>query len=385
MSVTTVLRCPRRGESDRGITVVFFAIGLTAMLTVGALVLGGSVGYTAARNAQTAADAAALAGTAALQEHKQDWVRTPATAVLEQVRAVVDDNGGDLVRCDLVGANYAISSAEVDVIGPCAELGSLDEEPFRNVAGVRVQVSDTRPVAFSAFVDRDTITGGATAAATIQSVTSGRAPFMVCASPDAKGHPAQALLPDATDATGYSVNPAAVGKLYVLWGNHVKYEGRSCGNPSSDWRGLVKFNLTFNLPSTSLTSDADWWQTESGNTSGNLPDSLAGGNSCRLKGQSISSLKDQIGCEIAIPLCPSSNKSSSDFRLYCVKIGAFKISHVGGTVNDSTAVSPDPTPCGTETSNIICGEFLGAATAVGGRGIAQRPDPNGIAVIKLVQ
>ena len=62
------IRCRR---SDRGITVVFFALALTGILAVSALVLGGSVGYEAARNAQTAADAAALAGaTRPLQNHK---------------------------------------------------------------------------------------------------------------------------------------------------------------------------------------------------------------------------------------------------------------------------------------------------------------------------
>lgn len=383
--IDQVLRRRRRQHGDRGITVVLFAIGLTSMLTVGALVLGGSVGYTAARNAQTAADSAALAGTGMLQNHKQDWVATPASAIVDEVRSVVQDNGASLVACDLVDADYAITEAEADVIAPCDQLEALEDEDFRDVAGIRVSVTDTRDVPLNAFVDQDTITGGAVAAATIQGVTSGRAPFMVCTAPEAIGHPAQILVEDANDPTGYRVNEASIGKLYVLWGNQIKYGGRSCGNPSSDWRGLVKFGQTFTVPSTSVSSDADWWQSESGNTGGNLPGTLAGGTSCELEGQKIDALASQIGCLIAIPLCPMGNSSTSDFRLYCVKIGAFEITHVGSVFNESTAATEYDTPCGVVTDNIICGRFIGAATAVGGQGVAERPDPYSISVVKLVQ
>lgn len=382
----TLARIPaRRASGDRGMTVVLFALGLTAMLAVGALVLGGSVGYTAARNAQTAADAAALAGTGLLQDHKQDWVTTPASEIASEVEAVVEANGAALRACDLVDADYAITEAESDVIAPCEDLELLEEDAFADVAGIRVSVGDTRDVPFSAFVEQDTITGGAVAAATIQAVTSGKAPFMVCTSPLATGHPAQILVEDAGQPTGYRVNDAAIDKLFVLWGNQIKYGGRSCGNPSSDWRGLVKFGQTYSVPSASIASDVDWWQTESGNTAGNLPGTLAGGTSCELSGQKIDALESQIGCLMAIPLCPKGNASTSDFRLYCVKIGAFEITHVGTVFNDSTSATAYDTPCGTVTENIICGRFVGAATAVGGQGVAQRPDPYSISVVKLVQ
>lgn len=376
----------RARSDERGLTVVFFAIGVTAMLTMAALVLGGSVGYTAARNAQTAADSAALAGAQLIQSHKADWVTTPADKVAQEVESVVEDNEASLVACDLVSNEYAITESEADVIAECDDLGLLEPEDFADVAGVRVSVTDTRDVPFNAFVDQDTITGGASAAATIQGVTSGRAPFMVCGSPAATGHPAPILEPDPNDPTGYSVNEAAIGLPYVLWGNQIKYGGRSCGNPSSDWRGLVKFGETFDVPSSSVSSDADWWQSESGNTGGNLPGTLAGGTSCELEGQKVDALKGQIGCLIAIPLCPQGNASTSDFRLYCVKIGAFEISHVGDVFTESSTSAPEvDTPCGSVTTNIICGRFVGAATAVGGQGVAEQPDPYSVSVIKLVQ
>lgn len=378
-------RRARRRRDDRGVTLLFFAISLTAMLTLGALVLGGSIGYTAVRNAQTAADTAALAGASALRAHKTDWVSTPASAVLAEVTSVAEDNGAVLEPggCQLIRAQYALSHAEADVIAACEDLEYLSAEDFAEVAGVRVAVSDTRGVPFSAFVDQDTITGGASAAATAQPLLTARAPFMVCASPDAVGHPAPAVLPDGEDPTGYRVNPASIGKHYVLWGNQIKNLGRDCGKPSSDWRGLVKFDTTFPMPSPDPVDDTNWWQTESGNKDGHLPEGTAGGSSCSLDGEGVDRL--DVGCRIAVPLCPKGNGNTDDFRLYCVKLGAFEITHVGSTNLNTEPVAEDGSPCGEVNNNIICGRFLGAATAVGGQGAAQRPDPNSIVVIKLVQ
>lgn len=375
-------RHPRMQRSgDRGVVVLFFAISVTAMLAVAALVLGGSVGYTAVRNAQTAADSAALAGSSTIQDHKRDWVATPAEDVLDTVRSVVEGNGAILEPggCDLVAAEYAISGADIDVIADCSLLGTLPESDFADVAGVRVTVGDTRDVPFGAFVEEQTITGKAVAAATIQPVSEGRAPFMVCTAATATGHPAQALIPDPSDATGYSINTDAIGKEYVLHGNQIKEtgKGRDCGNPSSDWRGLVGFGTTFPVPSASPDNDLDWWTVETGNTTGNLPRSLTGSAGCRLGDQSVDSLA--VGCMIAAPLCPKGNGASSGFRLYCVKMAAFEITY------NSSLSNPGPPQCHSTTTSIICGRFLGAAVATGGQGRAVTADPNGVAVIKLVQ
>lgn len=370
---------------DRGIAVVFFAISVTAILTIGALVLGGSIGYTAVRNAQTAADAAALAGTTTLRDHKQNWVETRASKILDEVESVVESNGATLAPggCELVRATYALTRSDADVIDECDQLESLAPEDFDAAAGVRVTVDDTRSVPFAAFVDSDTITGRAVAVATIQPVVSGRSPFMVCADPEADGHPAPALLPDEDDPTGFSVNEAAVGKYFVLWGNQIKYGGRDCGNPASDWRGLVEFEATFDLPSPSPVDDTDWWQTESGNKNGNLPRTMAGSKACKLDGEKIDQL--EIGCRIAIPLCPAGNGDTSDFRLYCAKLGTFEISHKGSVFNDVVTGTEYATPCGIVTENIICGEFVGVGTATSGQGSAEQPDANSVVLIKLVE
>lgn len=69
---------------------------------------------------------------------------------------------------------------------------------------------------------------------------------MVCTAATATGHPAQAPVPDASHATGYSMNTDAIGKEYVFHGNQIKEtgKGRDCGNPSSDWRRLDEFGAS---------------------------------------------------------------------------------------------------------------------------------------------
>ena len=93
----------------------------------------------------------------------------------------------------------------------------------------------------------------------------------------------------------------------------------------------------------------------------------------------------ESGCRLVVPLCPKGNGSTNSFRLLCVKLGAFQITHVGAASSDTAPAPEDGSPCGEVTTNIVCGRFLGGATAVAGQGVAQRPDPNSIVVIKLVE
>lgn len=413
--MTNPLNRRRRARSDRGIAVVFFAISVTAMLAVGALVLGGSVGYSAVRNAQTAADSAALAGATALHEHKQNWGLTSASDLLMEVEEVVRSNGAELAPagCELISGGYGLDNDEAYVIGPCEAIADLSPERFRSVAGIRVTVNDTRDVPFSAFVDRDDITGTATAAATIQpvvEVAEGWSVFMLCTSPKAKGHPAQALEPNPDDPTGYSVREEAHGKVFVLWGNEIKDQasGRDCGKNASDWRGLIRYDLKFPLPSTfsapPLPADDNWWRIEEGNAAGTIEFSpnVLGPDACELSGDAIDDL--ELGCKLAVPLCPFSNQGdelpvehqsdtySADYRLFCPRMGVFEISHIGSTFDESidtdptaTSIPSYETPCGKRQTNIICGRFKGSAVAKVGQGSADTPDKDDYVVVRLVE
>lgn len=361
------MRGRRGGASDRGVTVVIFAVTITSLLAVGSLVLGGSIGYTAVRNVQTAVDAAAMAGASTLRDVKQGV--SSAGEVLVDVRSVAEDNGATpgTVECDVIGAAYAISHAETDVLGPCTAANVNDTR----AAGVRVRAGDTRDVPFGSFVDAETITGEAVAAATMQPIREGTAPFMVCSSPDAVGHPAQVLLGSGADPSGYSVNTSAIGLSYVIHGNEMKNGGRDCGNDSSSWRGLVEFGRSFPVPGT--------WEIKTGNANGRVPRQLSGDAVCDIESDAIADLT--VGCRIALPMCPNGNgRTGVNFRYYCVKLGSFRVSWMAG---ESTGTPPcHPNPQGNST---ICATFLGGATAVGGQGTATVPDVNALLAVKLVQ
>ncbi len=272
------LHTGRRNADERGVTVVFFAISLTALLAVGALVLGGSTGYTAVRNAQTAADSAALAGAATLRDHKRDWVTTPAGVVLDTVRSIAADNGTTLAPggCELVDADYALTNSDADVIGECSQLATLSDADFKATAGVRVTVEDRRDVPLAAFLDQSTITGKAVAAATVQAVRDRvRAPFMLCAF--ASGHTPPLLQADGTTDPPYVVNEAAIGHEYLLWSDGNAMGDRNCG--VSAWHGLVNTDVEYQIPS-DPNDTTTWWDIDTGSRVGHLSGVLAGSDAC---------------------------------------------------------------------------------------------------------
>ena len=343
------------------------------MLTVAALVLGSSVGYTAVRNAQNAVDAASLAATATLKDVKQGTA-APGE-VLDAATSLLEANGSTMgaLECEVVDADYARSRSDDAVLGPCTDGNVLAPE----AAGVRVTAGDTRVVPFSAFVGQDTITASARATATVQPVRTVNAPFLVCSSRAAVGHPALPVIPSATDATGYAVNPDALGLSFVLHGYEMTTAGRDCGNGASNWRGFVPPDQKVLIPPASPDDDIDWLRIDNGNADGTLETHLTGTYTCSGDVKSF-----QEGCRIALPLCPKGNAQSGDnFRLYCVKMGTFVITY--SRPSGSTGPAPcHPNPQGNST---ICGTFVGAGTATKGIGSATTFDPNEVVVVKLVE
>jgi Flp pilus assembly protein TadG len=333
---------------DRGATLVTFALSLVAICSVIALVLGGSIGYSAERNSQTASDAAALAATNRLWQVQTRAIS--ATQVLETARSVAVANGANSsdVTCRLVAANRThIEDCE-----------SASVAQFRAASGVAVDTRDTRDVPFGEVSGNTEITGATLAIATIQPVTSGRSPFMMCA--PAPGHGPVKVL----DSAG-NINESAVGTHYMLQGTEMKNDGRDCGNPASNWRGWVDFDSTFPLPGE--------WAIENGNKNGHIPRQLLNDDACGGSGTDVNNF---VGCTIAVPLCTSGNgKPGNQFRVNCVTWGAFKISHNGS----------GPSVCHSSSPQHICGEFVGGALAREGQGTEDKADPNEVVVIKLVR
>lgn len=333
-------------RSDRGVTLITFALSLVAIFAVIALVLGGSLGYSAERNSQTASDAAALAATSKLRAVQTDGIgSSEVLGTAQQVAEANGANAGD-VTCELIAND----------LSSIADCGTPSAAAFESASGVRVDTADTRDVPFGEVTGQETITGATVAAATIQPLAEGFAPFMVCS--PAPGHPEPVLTPSG------EINSAAIGEYYVLQGTAMKQEGRDCGNPAANWRGWVNFDETYPLPGE--------WGIEDGNKNGHIDRQLAGDNACA--GQSTDD-GTFGGCVLALPLCESGNNGGGDFTVNCRTMGAFEIVHVGN----------GPSVCHSGNPKHICGEFIGAAIAIGGQGSDEQAGVNDVVVIKLVE
>ncbi len=361
-------RC--RGRTDRGATVVIFAVCITGLLAVSSLVLGGSTGYSAVRNAQNAADASSLAATSTLRNVAL------GTAAAADVRAtaesVAEDNGADdgTVQCDVVTALYAVSNSESEVIGPC----DGTNEVAANASGVRVRVGDTRDVPLGAFVDRETITGEAVAAATVQPVRGGfRAPFMLCAEDRAEaGHGVKLLLDDPTLDPPYRINPDAFGIDFLLWSNGNGFGARECGQ--NQWRGLANSNRAYRIPS-DPTDDDGWWEVSPGSQVGHIPRIIAGDDGCDWASED--DVDAAAGCRLALPLCIANVGNGTNARFNCVRLATFQISYVG----DGEAAGS----CVSLNKKVVCGELQPGGLAADGQGSLEPADPSELAVIKLVE
>ncbi len=393
----------RAARGDRGMILILFALSITAVAAVAALVLGGSTGYSASRSSQNAADAAAMATTTEMRAAQRAGTVLAAENVYAVAVDVASENGADsdAVVCEVVDPEYALGRAESDVIGPCYRSPQWwakydDGDPLTpaptspvhefdaRAGGIRITVQETRDVPFGFFVEGEDITARSRATATAQPPTEGRSPFMVCASLTAIGHPQPPLLGDPAYPP-WIVNPAAVGRSFVLWGSEMKDEGRDCGNgidEISAWRGLVNIDsfASYPLPPASPdpANDADWWRIKTGNKSGHVEDLLVDPGACTLVAEQ--NVLDIVPpCTLAVPLCTHSNNAEgSSYRLHCVSMAMFEITHVNKG-------SGGPVPCHTNTNNIICGTMLGSAILTGGQGTTGVQDPNAIAILKLVE
>lgn len=381
---STMRRRSSTARGDRGVTVVLFAISITAMLAVAALVLGGSNGYGAARNAQTAADAASMAATTKLRQaivaNADPNVTPDYAAVATTAQQVAVDNGADpsSVECHVVTPYYAAATTdaarEAEVIGTCDGVNEMNPA----AGGIRVSVRETRDVPFGSFVNSDNITASAQATATVQTVGGWfTSPFMVCAAGLHGVSPIREVdpVPPSTTST-WEVNPNAIGVEFLLWSHGNAFQSRNCGE--SQWYGLVKDGGMFLIPSPS--DPEEWWQIEPGGEVGQIP-GLAGKASCAAENES--ELATLLGCEIPVPLCTetSPTHSGQNARLNCVAIGTFLITYFGNGNADGSCVTGEVSG----NKEVLCGRLLPGRLATGGQGQLGPVRPNDLAVVKLVQ
>lgn len=167
-----------RGE--RGVTVVLMALSLVAVLLVSTVVIDGSQAYPQRRTAQNSADSAAAAGTQALDKKK--WFG--GTADVRTVAATVaSNNDAPLVDCWFItGQLNSDGSIQKSSVDPTCDVG--DAVPA-DANGVRVRTAQTRSVTFRGLPGlSNDVVARATAAASVQKVTSVSSPFVICGNPD---------------------------------------------------------------------------------------------------------------------------------------------------------------------------------------------------------
>jgi hypothetical protein len=148
----------------------------------------------------------------------------------------------------------------------------------------------------------------------------------------------------------WKVNPAAIGANYYLWGNKIKQDGRDCGDPAANFRGLIDQDSgPYSIPG--------WWGTSNGNKGGPTLTLINSGNVCD---------EDyDVGCRVVLPLCVSGNDASGNgFVGYCVDLGLFEVTN--------------------SNNNDIRGDFLGGAVVSQG-GIGGEADINGSRIVQLVE
>lgn len=348
----------RTAQGDQGATLIVFALSLLAIFAVIALVLGGSLGYTAERNSQTASDAAALAAARVLRDVQTASV-TDAALVGSTAVEVADENGldGSIITCEVVRLDRS-------AIGPCGVEANVRHA---EAAGVRVSTSDERDVPFGEPSGNTSISASTVATAAIQPLRAGRSPVMLCSRGDqgGEGHPIEVLIPGTND-----INPDAIGQYFMLWsnGNDLGNGERRC-DLGPDWKGWLDTEDEFTLPGPV--------EKNNGSATGQrIPRFLIGG--CDIPDDTKNSNVDVLdGCVVAVPLC--TRRLDKD-HLYCETFGAFRLHVVEGSTEKPCFRGSD------DKKKAICGELLGdGGIAVGGEGGDDLATAGEVVVIKLVE
>lgn len=339
----------RRCEDERGATLVILAMATTAILGLAGLALDGGRIYGERREMQNASDSAAMAGTRQLDRYVTGQA-LDASTIDDAVRDTAEKNGADRdeVTCQLVRFDRSI-------IEPCPTGVTMAPATKAVAAGVLVTTSATKDTFFMRVLGSETFTARGDATAQI-----GRpggtyiAPFLVCAT--APGHVPPLLVPDPAGPEGFSVNPAAIGQVYDVYGNEIKDDGKDCGNDSSSFRGNVCIDKNkCDLPAYSIPGD---WDADTGNANGPTTRLVNSGNVC--------SPDFTAGCVVVLPLCPRGNgQTGAGFAMFCSDLGLFEITSVD--VNPNAGIDA---------------KFLGRATINQG-GIVGPADLNGARIVAL--
>jgi Flp pilus assembly protein TadG len=327
-----------RRSDERGTITVLLAISLLALLGLTGLVVDGGRAYADHRAVQNAADAAALAGTGALNQILFDNAGQESAVYSAVVASLAANNVNGSPGCRLA------DQAGAD-LGACPTADTGAGLPA-TVAGVSVTARDSQGGSFIKALGISGFSASASARAQIEALRSGSSPFMICGL-DAAHH---GFDPPLLLASGSSwvVNPAAVGQTYDLHGPQVP----DCGAGSDSFKGLADDTVTVSVPG--------WWPGDTGVHAGPTRNVVARGDACT----TTDGFDNWTGCTIVVPICVDGRGNGTSTDLYCVRFGVFRVSQSHQNAHEAT--------------------FLGAGVVRDGQG-GGKPVANEARLIKLSQ
>jgi Flp pilus assembly protein TadG len=304
------------GRPRRGQTTIMFALLAVPMIGMLGLAVDGGVYLYARRTAQTAADAAALAGARQVSQQR---------AAQGEVAALTTANGTGSLTPSVEDCAYVNKSNNV-VGGNCAMTPPADAD------GVRVRTRTTVPAFFIPVLPGAPRSSIATGMAIARVKTAQRirpdAPFIVCGygswdvtdDPDTNngGRNRDILKQDNPPM----INEEAIGKTFRIWDSRLAQEGAGC-DEGSQFKGLANSDENQNR------TVPGWIEYLNGTRAGPTRSDVNGPMGCK------AGMTEFNGCVLILPLAIAKSGGSGT-EIYGVGFAAFKMSPVDANSYNGT-------------------------------------------------
>lgn len=192
--------------------MVMFALALVGLLAMVTLVIDGGYLYVQRRTAQSAADAAALAGTAELSRATSQFNSTVGAAVCTYAQANAFGINPTVTHAYFVDTNGAQDSTEIPLPAACGGSGGSANIPWgtNGANGVHVEVNIPYHTLLAGMLGVVNITAAASATGNVGIATAGdvrNAPFIVCGG----GAGASERIMDITPGVVFTTTPQVLG------------------------------------------------------------------------------------------------------------------------------------------------------------------------------
>ncbi|MDQ3812129.1 MAG: pilus assembly protein TadG-related protein [Chloroflexota bacterium] len=327
-------------RAQRGQVMVLFALAIPAMLALVGLVLDGGNIYLQRRTAQTAADAAALAATRAMQGAPASAATSSIDTVSRAVCNLAQSNAfGNTPRVTTAyfvrnnGSPTATGSTIVSDPSQCPTLNAASGYRYVTIppdaAGVHVEVDIPFQTYMAGIIRITNLDAQAPATAMVANISrydASNAPFIVCGI-DTMLRSGTSLsilmLSGGSPVVPYRVNPSAVGQEFVVHGPNP-HDISQCGALST-FKGLAEEMLNSGIYT--LPADVTW---STGTVAGPTSTQVDGLNGC-----------GPTRSNDCIMILPVATNSSGVLTLRAVLWAAFLISDHGISNYHYGVLQPD--------------------------------------------